>query len=98
MMINNNIGCGPHVAEDNFVLVCGFCKSQQVEQFTMAQLLDVWDAANHLPSYMGSLYYTTCELLLDELKRRDPDAFDRWNVNEDDAYPDKASPRAWFTV
>ena len=65
-------------------------------QRTMAQLLDDWDVTERLP--------ITPELamvrgwIMEEFERRDPDAFDCWMDNDYTQYPEKDTPRAWFTV
>lgn len=63
---------------------------------TLAQLLNCWDMTERM-TYSAELAITR-GWLMDELERRDPEAFARWLDNDYSQHPELDTPRAWFAA
>lgn len=63
---------------------------------TLAQLLNDWDITERM-TYSAELAITR-GWLMDELERRDPEAFARWLDNDYSQRPELDTPRAWFAA
>ena len=63
---------------------------------TIAQLLNCWDMTERM-TYSAELAITR-GWLMDELERRDPEAFARWLVFDYTEPTELDTPRAWFAA